>query len=89
MRRLMKSRASAVMLAVSSASPTCLDPSALSPQRCRSHLVSEHKLVDRLIGMQQGQLALRLSTLQAAMGLRGFFPGIGFGDIGINGSTGD
>ena len=52
--------------------------------RCRSRLVSEDKVVDRLVGMHQGQFALRLSTLQAAMGLGGLVPGIGFGDIGIN-----
>ena len=58
-------------------------------QRCRSHLVSELRVVDRLVGMHQRQLALRLSSLQAVMGLRGLVPGIGFGDIGINASTGD
>ena len=58
-------------------------------QRCRSRLMSHDKVVDRLIGMHQGQFALRLSTLQAAMGLSGLVPGIGFGDIGINRSTGD
>jgi hypothetical protein len=42
-----------------------------------------------LVGVHQGEFALRLSTLQTTMGLGRLFPRIGFGDVGVNCAAGN